>query len=146
MNQAIEDSKNLLQCLWNMDEVSVAKGIEKAHQEISILKYNDENALSCTIQLAFYYAREYYQIIRELPSGKGYTDICFIPRPRYKDKSAIIIELKWDKNVETAMNQIYKNNYPDALKDYTDNLLLCGINYNKADKKHECKIERFKLK
>ncbi|KIR03761.1 N-acetylhexosamine 1-kinase [Lachnospiraceae bacterium TWA4] len=145
VNQAIQDSKQLLKDLWNMDEECVACGIEKAHEEISILKYNDENSLSCTVGLAFYYAREYYQMIRELPTGKGYADICFIPRLRYTDIPAVIIELKWDKNAQTAMNQIYEKNYPSVLKDYTDNLLLCGINYNRADKTHECKIERFHL-
>ncbi len=144
VNQAIEDSKNLLHSLWDMDEMSVAQGIEKAHQEISILKYNDENALSCTIQLAFYYAREYYQIIRELPTGKGYADICFIPRLRYTEIPAVIIELKWDKNVKTALDQIREKDYPSSLREYKNNLLLCGINYSKTDKKHECRIEKLK--
>ena len=51
-------------------------------------------ALSCTINLAFYFAREYYTIIRELPTGKGFADICFIPRKIHLDKPAVIIELK----------------------------------------------------
>ena len=54
--------------------------IHCAHNEISILQYNNENSLSCTIHLAFYFAREYYTIIRELPTGKGFADVCFIPR------------------------------------------------------------------
>ncbi|KIR01496.1 N-acetylhexosamine 1-kinase [Lachnospiraceae bacterium TWA4] len=142
VNQAIEDSKALLESLWAMDEREVEKGIEKAHEEISILKYNDENALSCIIQLAFYYAREYYQIVRELPAGKGFADICLIPRPRYTNIPAIIIELKWNQDVDTAIKQIKEKNYPNSLKDYKGNLLLCGINYNKVSKKHECKIEK----
>lgn len=77
---SIEASRKLLEALWAMDEKAVAEGIDKAHKEISILQYNDENSLSCTINLAFYFAREYYTIIRELPLGKGYADICFIPR------------------------------------------------------------------
>ncbi len=47
-------------------------GIENVHDEISILQYHDENSLSCTIHLAFYFAREYYTIIRELPTGKRF--------------------------------------------------------------------------
>ena len=53
-----------------MDADAVAAGIEKAHEEISILQYNDENSLSCTINLAFYFAREYYTIVREIACGK----------------------------------------------------------------------------
>lgn len=138
---SVEASRKLLESLWNMDEEAVAAGIEKAHEEISILQYNDENSLSCTVNLAFYFAREYYTIIRELPAGKGFADICMIPRRRYADKPAIVIELKWDKNVSGAIKQIKEKHYGDALKDYQGNLLLVGINYNKTTKKHECLIE-----
>ena len=91
---SVESSRKLLEALWAMDADVVAAGIEKAHEEISILQYNDENSLSCTINLAFYFAREYYTMIRELPAGKGFADICMVPRKRYLDKSAIVIELK----------------------------------------------------
>ncbi len=141
--QAVDTSRKLLQSLWDMDESAVARGVEQAHQEISILKYHDENALSCTIQLAFYYAREYYQLIRELPTGKGYADICFIPRQKYADKPAVIVELKWDSSAQTALDQIHERNYPEKLMNYKENLLLCGISYDKSDKVHECRIERF---
>ena len=77
---SVENSRKLLEALWRMDSDTVAKGIDKVHQEVSILQYNDENSLSCTINLAFYFAREYYTIIRELPTGKGFADVCFIPR------------------------------------------------------------------
>lgn len=78
--RSVENSRKLLEDLWNQDAEAVAKGIECAHNEISILQYNNENSLSCTIHLAFYFAREYYTIIRELPTGKGFADVCFIPR------------------------------------------------------------------
>ena len=124
-----------------MDADAVAAGIEKAHEEISILQYNDENSLSCTIHLAFYFAREYYTMIRELPAGKGFADVCMIPRKRYADKPAIVIELKWDKSAVGALEQIKEKNYGDALQDYQGNLLLVGVNYDKKTKKHECVIE-----
>lgn len=78
--RSVENSRKLLEDLWNQDAEAVAKGSECAHNEISILQYNNENSLSCTIHLAFYFAREYYTIIRELPTGKGFADVCFIPR------------------------------------------------------------------
>lgn len=143
--KAMEKSKNLLQALWDMDEETVAKGIEAAHQEMSILQYNDENALSYTVGLAFYYAREFYTIIRELPTGKGFADICFIPRKKSLDKPAVLIELKWDKDADTAIRQIREKNYPSALQEYSGELLLVGINYDKRTKKHECIIEKFQI-
>ena len=124
-----------------MDADAVAAGIAKAHEEISILQYNDEKSLSCTINLALYFAREYYTIIRELPTGKGFADICFVPRKQHLDKPAVVIELKWDKSACGALKQIKEKCYGDALKDYQGNLLLVGINYNKTTKEHECVIE-----
>ena len=53
--------------------------------------------MSCVISIAFYYAREYYNIVREMPTGKGFADIVMIPRKMNSDKPAILIELKWLK-------------------------------------------------
>ena len=142
--QSVQASRELLSALWAGDADAVAKGIDRAHEEISILQYNSENALSCTINLAFYFAREYYTIVRELPTGKGFADICFIPRKLHLDKPAAIIELKWDKSATGALAQIKEKHYTAALHDYTGDLLLVGINYNKDTKKHECVIEKVK--
>ena len=125
-----------------MDGDAVAEAIDRAHEEISILQYNDENSLSCAIHLAFYFAREYYTVVRELPSGKGFADVCFIPRKLYSDKPAAVIELKWDKSAEGAIAQIKNKRYVDALKDYSGPLLLVGINYDRKEKKHTCIIEK----
>ena len=98
--------------------------------------------LSCTINLAFYFAREYYTIVREMPGGKGFADVCFIPRRLYGDKPAAVIELKWNESAEGAIAQIKERRYVEALKDYRGNLLLAGINYDKKTKTHSCVIER----
>ncbi len=142
--RSLTASKKLLESLWDMDAKAVAEGIDRAHEEISILKYNDENSLSCTINLAFYFAREYYTIIRELPTGKGFADICLIPRQIHLDKPAVVIELKKDKNAEGAIAQIKQKNYVKALASYKGNLLLVGINYDQ-DKKHSCVIEKMEM-
>ena len=142
--RSVTASKKLLEALWDMDEKAVAEGIDRAHDEISILQYNDENSLSCTINLAFYFAREYYTIIRELPTGKGFADICLIPRQLYADKPAVVIELEKDKDARGAIDQIKQKNYVKALEDYKGNLLLAGISYNK-DKKHTCIIEKVQV-
>ncbi len=142
--RSVEASHKLLQSLWDMDADAVAKGIDQAHEEISILQYNDENSLSCTINLAFYFAKEYYTIIRELPTGKGFADICLIPRQLHADKPTVVIELKKDKDAQGAIAQIKQKNYVKALDTYKGNLLLVGINYGK-DKKHTCMIEKMIL-
>lgn len=139
---SVEASKKLLEALWMQDEETVAAGIDKAHREISILQYNNENSLACTINLAFYFAREYYTIIREFPTGKGFADLCFIPRKMHADKPAVVIELKWEKSAQGAIAQIKDRHYTDALKEYRGNLLLAGINYNRETKTHTCVIEQ----
>ena len=130
--------------------VSICKGLGMTKfnkkQAVTIgLQYNNENSLACTINLAFYFAREYYTIIREFPSGKGFADLCFIPRKMHTDKPAAVIELKWDKSAEGAISQIKDRQYVEGLKEFQGNLLLVGVNYDKDTKKHTCMIEEFNV-
>lgn len=141
--QAIRDSDSLLRATWNRDEDAVAEGIDKVHMgNTYILQYNNESALSCVITLAYYNAANEYTLIREMPSGKGYADIVFLPR-RYSTKPALVVELKYDQSAESAVAQIKDRRYPEALREYQGNILLVGISYNKEDKKHECTIEEW---
>ena len=48
-------------------------------------------------------------MVRELPAGKGFADVCMIPKPCHLDKPAIVIELKWDKSAVGAIEQIREN-------------------------------------
>ncbi len=91
--------------------------------------------------LAYISARADYMLIRELPSGKGFADIVFLPHS-YSDKPAMIVELKWNKHAEGAIAQIKDKKYVKALEGYTGDLLLVGINYQKKSKKHDCIIEK----
>jgi len=136
--KALLNSQTLLEATWNKDEEKVAKYIEEAHLDTSILTYNNENALSYTISIAYMAARNHYTIVREMTGGKGYADMVFIPR---YNKPAMIVELKWEQNVDTAITQIGEKNYPKTLERYKDRLLLVAISYDKKTKKHSCKIE-----
>ncbi len=141
VKEALENSIELLEQTIAGNSEYVAASLEKFHQNAtSILKYNDENSLSCALTIAYYTARSDYQIIRELPTGKGFADLAFVPRP-YSDKPAMIIELKYDKSAVTALQQIKDKNYDGALKEFYGKMLLVGINYDK-DKGHHCVIER----
>jgi hypothetical protein len=61
--------------------------------------------LACVLSIAYYYASNDYIIHRELATGKGFADLVLIPRKNV-DSPAIIIELKYDKAVDTAIEQI----------------------------------------
>lgn len=78
-----------------------------------------------------------------MPAGKGYADLIYLPRKKYPDKPAVIIELKWDKDAQGAIRQIKRKQYPAALKGYGGIVLLVGINYDKSNKKHTCRIEEY---
>lgn len=104
------------------------------------MKYHDENALACVISLAYYSAKRKYQIIREMPAGKGFADLVLVPFSNVK-APAMVIELKHNHSAESAIEQIRRKNYPDALKGFTGEILLVGISYD-AEKKHTCMIER----
>lgn len=143
--KAIKSSDELLKATLNCNEEKVAELVDKAHSDnTSILKYNDENSLSCVISLAYYSARKTYTIERELPAGKGYADLVFRPR-KNNSNPAMIVELKYDKSAEGALAQIKKKQYTDCLKDYSGEILLVGINYDKDSKCHNCRIEKIIL-
>ena len=55
-----------------------------------------------------------------------------------------MVELKWNQNVNTAIQQIRDKNYPDSIEAYTGDILIVGISYDKNSKKHLCKIEEYK--
>ena len=80
---------------------------------------------------------------RELATGKGFADLSFIPR-RNVDKPAMVIELKWDKSADTAIEQIKRKQYTDKIAEYTGEMILVGINYDTETKKHTCIIEKIK--
>ena len=140
--KAVEQSKNLLQATLSGDAETVAAGIEAVHDEnISILSYNDENSLSCVLTLAFIAAKKDYVIHREMPSGKGFADVVFLPRHNV-NLPAIIFELKYDDSPESAIAQIKNKDYAKKIFEDRKDILLVGLNYDKKIKKHECIIEK----
>ena len=138
--KALKGSEQLLQATLDGDEEAVAQGVDAAHDEnTSILSYNNENSLACVLSIAYYYAKNDYIMYRELPTGKGFADIVLIPRKNV-ESPAIVLELKYDKDADSAINQILRKQYPERVAQYAGKLLLVGINYDKKEKAHECKI------
>ena len=142
--RAVEQSEKLLRATMAGDEEEVAEQIDICHREnTSILNYHDENSLASCITLAYYTARNDYNIVREMPAGYGFADMVFVPLPG-RDKPAMVIELKWNRKCETALEQIREKKYIESLKGYKGEVLLVGISYEKRseNKKHVCRIER----
>ncbi|MDY4971041.1 MAG: AAA family ATPase [Lachnospiraceae bacterium] len=140
------DSECLLNATLNLDGASVAAQIEKIHNEYaSVIQYHNENSLSSVLAIAYLSAMQYYfKPIRELPTGRGFADFVFIPKPEYGTYyPALVVELKWNKNAKTALQQIKDKKYPESIMSYTGNILLVGINYDEKTKTHECLIEQY---
>ena len=139
-------SDDLLEATLNMDGVTVAENIEQIHMDyVSAIQYNNENSLSGVLSIAYLSSMKYYfKPIRELPTGRGFADFVYIPKKEYStDYPVLIVELKWNKSADTAIQQIKQNKYPKSLLQYTGDILLVGINYNKKEKQHECVIEKY---
>ena len=148
-NELIEfelQSKELLDATLDMEAEEVAAGIEKIHTEYaSTIRYNDENSLSSVLTIAYLSSiRYYFKPVRELPTGRGFADFVYIPKPEYRaDYPALLVELKWNQNANTALQQIKDKQYPVSLEKYMGNILLVGISYDKKDKMHQCLIEQY---
>lgn len=145
LSDALEASEKLLESTLEGNEEAVAKGIELAHDSnTSILSYNDENSLACVLTIAYYHAMNDYIIHRELASGKGFADLVFIPR-RNVDKPAMVVELKYNKDTDSAIDQIKRKDYSNIAFEYSGEVVLVGINYDKngpEGKQHTCVIEK----
>ncbi len=145
--KALDNSQKLLEATWNCDAKTVDSLLEAAHDKAGNRTYHSEAALSYAVLLAYYAAQDLYTIIPELDTGKGYADLSFIPKKT--DIPAILIEFKYEKDVDSAITQIKKQNYPDRLHHYKGNLILVGINYDKtisntdvSYKHHSCEIQK----
>ena len=140
--KALQQSEQLLQATLDGNEDAVACGVDAAHDEnTSILSYNNENSLACVLSIAYYYAKNDYVMHRELPTGKGFADIVLIPR-RNVDSPAIVLELKCEQSADSAIEQIKRKQYPVKVAQYTGDILLVGINYDRKTKSHICRIEK----
>ena len=139
----INKSYDLLNDIWSLNSDAVAKVFDEAHQDhTSILTYNDENSLSCVISLSLELSTtDSYNVVRELPTGKGVADLIYLPK-KGVNKPALLIELKYDKSAQSAITQIKEKNYLQFFKDYKGEVLLVGINYSKDTKTHQCIIEK----
>ena len=145
--KSISKCDELLDVTIDGEADRVAELIELAHETYtSILKYNDENSLSCVLTMAYFTAPAYYNIVREFPAGKGFADMVFIPRANAGKRPAMVVELKYNQSADSAINQIKERRYQGALSGYSDRILLVGVNYDadgEEKKKHTCVIEEW---
>lgn len=146
--KAVKMSDKLLDATLRCDEDTVAEMIQSMHMsETSLQNYNDEQALRYVVLTSYLSCIDHYLRFEELASGRGYSDILFLPR-KSSSKPALLVELKWNKSADRAISQIMEKQYTEFMRkfDYDGELLLIGLNYNAKNGKHTCRIERYERK
>ena len=119
----MNESNGILEATLEMDTSAVEKAIELIHTKyVSSFQYNDENSLSSVITIAYLSAIQYYfKPVREFPTGKGFADVVFIPKIEYAGNfPLLIVELKWNKTAQAAIEQIKEKKYTENLNEYTE--------------------------
>lgn len=143
--RSIADSESLLDAVLAGDAETVAHGVEQAHYDAaSVIAYNHEEDLACTLRLAFFSAIRRYRLVREAPAGKGYADLLMVPLASSGNVPGVVVELKWGASAQEAVSQIRERDYASAFRGTAaeGNTVLCGIAYDPKTKQHICAIER----
>ena len=143
--ELVRNSAAVLTATLEQKSDIVASYLHNIHNsELPILKYNDENSLSCVVTLAYLSARNKYRIEREEKSGKGFAD--FIFHPKRQNLSGIILELKANSTPQEAIAQIKEKEYTQKLRnEKVQTILAVGLSYNTTEKVHQCIIEELSI-
>lgn len=137
----MRESAQLLEDIVAMDEAAVARGFARVHErDTTPLFYNNEQALRAVVKSALVAAVDGYARIEELPGGKGFADVVYLPA-RGSMRPAIVVELKWDRPVDEALEQPKRRRYAEALDGLDVPVLLVGVTYDTKTKEHICRIE-----
>jgi hypothetical protein len=122
------------------DEQAVAAGIGRAHDAACApVHYNGEQALRAVVKAALVAAVDDWACVDEMPSGHGYADVAYLPR-RGSGRPALLVELKWDRPVSAAVDQVLDRDYPQALRDLGVPILVVAVTYDAKTKEHACRI------
>ena len=137
----MRESAQLLDAMLAMDEDAVAEGFARVHErDTSPIFYNNEQALRAVVKSACVAAVDDYARIEELPGGKGFADVAYLPA-RGSLQPAISVELKWDKPADAALKQARERRYAEVLDGLDVPVLLVGVSYDPKTKEHACRIE-----
>lgn len=139
----VQESDQLIMDTIHGNTEAVAGQIKRVHEESSNpLNRNSEDSLRAAIQVAYFAYKDYYLKCEEVATGEGYADMVYIPKPG-KGVPMLLVELKWNKDADTAISQIKEKGYARGLKDFGSEILLVGISYDKDSKVYECQIEKW---
>ena len=141
----VAESRELQRRTLEGDEAYVADAMDRAHSSAAApVHYDNEQALRAAVKLAYIWSIDDYLRVDELPGGKGYADLVFVPRPQ-RPLPPLVVELKWDRPADAALAQIRRRDYPQALAALSGECVLVGVTYDADTKEHTCQIEHIEL-
>ncbi len=136
----MRDSMRLVESVLARDEEAVAEGIRRAHDAACApVHYNGKQAFRAVVKAALVAAVDEWLCVVELPSGHGYADVTYLPR-RGSGRPALLVELKWNEPVQTAVDQVLDGDYPQVLRDLGVPILVVAVTYDAKTKQHSCRI------
>ncbi len=139
--RVVRDSMRLVEDVLARDERAVAAAIGRAHDAACApIHYNGEQALRAVVKAALVASVDDWACVDELPSGRGYADVAYLPRAGSR-KPALLVELKWDRPVSAAADQVLSRDYPQVLRDLGVPILVVSVTYDASTKEHACRIE-----
>lgn len=148
IHRLAKESGRMLRATLDGDTETMENILERVHNtEIPLLSYNHETELTAVVNLVYLAARDFYRVEREDKAGTGYVDFIFYPETD-RNADGIILELKVDHTPDEAIRQIKEKKYILRFQGklgekqrFTGRILGVGIGYDKATKKHRCKVE-----
>ena len=150
LREIYEHSIDLLNYTANKNSSEVIRLLNYFYKKyFTFITYDKENSFKTSLAIFYGFGidvRENYLPIKEFPSNQKRID--FLLLPVSNRDTAIIIELKYEKCEEEAVEQIKERNYGIDLTPYKKNMVIVGLNYNKDaendEDRFECTIEDYK--
>ena len=100
---------------------------------------NTEGVLQTIVHLSYFNCNDFYFILKEPSVSTGRADVVFVPKDH--NHIPMIVELKVNGTVDTALDQIKDKKYVNLFDGYHGKVLFVGINYDSSTLVHDSKTE-----
>ena len=134
----IKTSLDLYEATLKGDLEFINKTLDYNHQIFSTLySKNTEAVLQTIVHLSYFNCNDYYYIMKEPNVSTGRADAVFVPKDH--NHIPMIVELKVNSTVDSALNQIKDKKYVNLFDGYKGKVLFVGINYDSKTLVHDSK-------
>ena len=140
----IKTSLDLYDATLKGDLEFINKTLDYNHQLFSTMySKNTEGVLQTIVLLSYFNCNDFYYIMKEPSVSTGRADLVFVPKDR--TRIPMIVELKVNSTVDTALNQIKDKKYVNLFDGYHGKVLFAGITYDSKTLTHDSTIEYIEI-